>query len=84
MSIEETLRSAACWELLTAKLGGNVVTIEGGIVALAQEGVVLEGSGRAWSLEAAGALGGWRTLVFLGSLCLCCIFWQCRYLSVPA
>ncbi|MBK8103774.1 MAG: rhodanese-like domain-containing protein [Cellvibrionales bacterium] len=60
-------RSSAACELLTAKLGGNVVTIEGGIVALAQEGVVLEGSGRAWSLERQVRLVA-GTLVFLGSL----------------
>lgn len=60
-------RSSAACELLTAKLGGNVVTIEGGIVALAQQGVVLEGSGRAWSLERQVRLVA-GTLVFLGSL----------------
>jgi hypothetical protein len=47
-------------------LGDKVVTIDGGIIALAQEGVVLEGSGSAWSLERQVRLVA-GALVFLGS-----------------
>ena len=72
-------RSGMACELLTAKLSGEVVTIEGGIRALAEAGVELRSESGVWSLErqvrvVAGAL------VFAGSLLS---LWVPSFLVVP-
>lgn len=72
-------RSGMACELLATRLPGEVVTIEGGIGALAEAGVGLRSEGGVWSLERqARVVAG--ALVFTGSLLS---LWTPGFLIVP-